>query len=148
MRFADNAEQAELRAVTRRFLQARSGIEEVRRVIDTPAGYDPAVWAELAHLGLLGLAAPEEYGGSGATLVEVAVVLREAGRALLPAPLLATSIASGALLVAEDDEPAAAGCPASPRARSSRRSRPTRDSTVPPATRRRPRCAARPPSGC
>jgi alkylation response protein AidB-like acyl-CoA dehydrogenase len=106
MRFADNAEQAELRAVTRRFLQARSGIEEVRRVIDTPAGYDPAVWAELADLGLLGLAAPEEYGGSGATLVEVAVVLREAGRALLPAPLLATSIASGALLVAEDDEPA------------------------------------------
>jgi alkylation response protein AidB-like acyl-CoA dehydrogenase len=102
MRFALTSEQQELADVTRRFLISRCGMDDVRRVIETPAGHDPQVWAELAQLGLLGLAVPEEYGGSGASLVEVAVVLREAGRALLPAPLLATTIASCALLQAED----------------------------------------------
>lgn len=103
MRFAYTSEQEELRHVTRRFLADKAGIDDLRRVIDTPAGYDPPVWAELAELGLLGLAVPEQYGGSGASLVEVAVVLREAGRALLPAPLLATTTAACALLVAERD---------------------------------------------
>jgi alkylation response protein AidB-like acyl-CoA dehydrogenase len=103
MRFAYTSEQEELRHVTRRLLADKCGIDDLRRVIDTPTGYDSAVWAELADLGLLGLAVPEQYGGSGASLVEVAVVLREAGRALLPAPLLATTTAACALLVAERD---------------------------------------------
>jgi alkylation response protein AidB-like acyl-CoA dehydrogenase len=59
MRFAHTSEQEELSAVTRQFLAAKSGIDDLRRVIDTPAGYDPDVWAELAELGLLGFAARE-----------------------------------------------------------------------------------------
>ena len=103
MRFALTAEQEELRAVTRRFLTAKAGIGDLRRVIDTPTGHDPDVWAELAGLGLLALAVPEQHGGSGASLVETAVVLREAGRALLPAPLLATTTAAAALVLAEGE---------------------------------------------
>ena len=59
MRFAHTSEQEELSAVTRQFLAAKSGIDDLRRVIDTPAGHDPDVWAELAELGLLGLTARE-----------------------------------------------------------------------------------------
>jgi alkylation response protein AidB-like acyl-CoA dehydrogenase len=103
VRFAHTSEQEELGAVSRRLSSSRSGIDDLRRVIDSPTGHDPDVWAALAELGFLGLAVPEEYGGSGASLVEVAVVLREAGRALLPAALLATTIASCALLAAEHD---------------------------------------------
>jgi alkylation response protein AidB-like acyl-CoA dehydrogenase len=63
---------------------------------------DPATWKRLtAELGLIGLAVPEEHGGSGASFVELAVALEEAGRSLLRAPVLSTAVA--ALLLAEND---------------------------------------------
>ena len=59
---------------------------------------DPSVWKRLtAELGLTGLAVPEEHGGSGASFAELAVVLEEAGRTLLRAPLLSTAVAAVAL---------------------------------------------------
>jgi alkylation response protein AidB-like acyl-CoA dehydrogenase len=60
---------------------------------------DPSIWKRLtAELGLTGLAVPEEHGGSGASFVELAVVLEEAGRTLLRAPLLSTAVAAVALV--------------------------------------------------
>jgi alkylation response protein AidB-like acyl-CoA dehydrogenase len=60
---------------------------------------DPSIWKRLtAELGLTGLAVPEEYGGSGASFAELAVVLEEAGRTLLRAPLLSTAVAAAALV--------------------------------------------------
>jgi alkylation response protein AidB-like acyl-CoA dehydrogenase len=111
MRFALSPEQEELRSLARRFFETESSMAEVRRVMETAPGYDTSSWTQLARLGLLGLVIPEQHGGSGASLVEAAVVLREAGRALLPAPLLATSIAASALLGATDDEAAATWLP-------------------------------------
>ena len=84
MNFAFSEEQEELRKTVRSFLESKSPESEVRRLMDTEDGYDPAVWSQMGEqMGLQGLAIPEEFGGSGYSFVELGVVLEEMGRALL-----------------------------------------------------------------
>ncbi len=54
----------------------------------------PAVWEKMAAQGWLGLHLPEDEGGQGFTLGELAVVVEELGYALLPGPLLPTLLVS------------------------------------------------------
>ena len=105
MNFAFSEEQEELRKSVRRFLEDKSASAEVRRLMETTEGFDPAVWSQMAQqLGLQGLAIPEEYGGSGYSYVELIVVLEEMGRALLCAPYFSTvALAANALLSSGDD---------------------------------------------
>ncbi len=66
MNFAFSEEQEELRKTVRAFLEQKSPETEVRRLMETDEGYDPAVWTQMGEqLGLQGLAIPEEFGGSG-----------------------------------------------------------------------------------
>jgi alkylation response protein AidB-like acyl-CoA dehydrogenase len=104
--FAVSDEQEELRRSIRRFFSDKSPSSEVRRLMESAEGNDPKVWQMMAEqLGLPGLAIPEEYGGSGYSYVELAVVFEEAGAALLCSPLFATvALAANALLAADDDE--------------------------------------------
>jgi alkylation response protein AidB-like acyl-CoA dehydrogenase len=70
----------------------------------TRDGHDPALWSRLADTGLLGLAIPEEYGGSGFGWVEMGVVAEETGRALAcPALLSSAVLATAALLYCADE---------------------------------------------
>src|SRR5438552_16613873 len=105
MNFAFSEEQEELRRTVRQFLEAKSPETEVRRLMETTEGYDPAVWKQMGEqLGLQGLAIPEEYGGSGYGYVELVVVLEEMGRALLCAPCFSTvAPAANALLASGCD---------------------------------------------
>ena len=105
MNFAFSEEQEELRRTVRAFLDDKSPSAEVRRLMETTEGYDPAVWEQMgSQLGLQGLAIPEEYGGSGYTYVELIVVLEEMGRALLAAPYFSTvALAANAILHSGDD---------------------------------------------
>ena len=105
MNFAFSEEQEELRRITRQFLESKSAETEVRRLMDTTEGYDPAVWSQMANeLGLQSLIIPEEYGGQGFTYVELTVVLEEMGRALLAAPFYATvALATNAILHSGDE---------------------------------------------
>ncbi|MGH9301445.1 MAG: acyl-CoA dehydrogenase family protein [Acidimicrobiales bacterium] len=104
MNFAFSEEQDELRKSVRRFLDDKSPISEVRRLMDGTEGYDPAVWSQMgSQLGLQGLIIPEEFGGSGYTYVELIVVLEEMGRSLLCAPYFATvALATNAILASGD----------------------------------------------
>jgi acyl-CoA dehydrogenase len=105
MEFVFSAEQQDLRTMVRDFLRDNSAEPEVRRLMETAEGFDPAVWARLADLGLTGLAIPERYGGTGGGAIELGIVLEEAGAALLCAPYLATVVlAAGALLASGDDD--------------------------------------------
>ncbi len=109
MNFAFSEEQEELRKAVRRFLEDKSPETEVRRLMETESGYDPAVWAQMGEqLGLQGLAIPEEFGGSGYTYVELVVVLEEMGRALLCAPYFASVALAANLLLASGDKEAQA----------------------------------------
>jgi alkylation response protein AidB-like acyl-CoA dehydrogenase len=106
LNFAFSEEQEELRRAVRRFLEDKSPEPEVRRLMETTEGYDPAVWSQMAkQLGLQALHIPEEYGGAGFTYVELVVVLEEMGRALLCAPFFSTvALAANAVLTCADDE--------------------------------------------
>ncbi|MCK9900437.1 acyl-CoA dehydrogenase [Parafrankia colletiae] len=97
-------EQEELRHTVRSFLEHTSPESEVRRLMETAEGYDPAVWRQMAEqLGLQGLHVPEEYGGAGFGYVELGIVLEEMGARLLCAPFLASAVlATGALLAVDD----------------------------------------------
>jgi alkylation response protein AidB-like acyl-CoA dehydrogenase len=94
--------------MVRRFLAEKSPASEVRRLMESEAGYDPAVWAELARLGVTGLVVPEKYGGAGCGPVEQLVVCEEMGAALLCAPYLASAVLAAEALAASDDEAAQA----------------------------------------
>ncbi|MER5276070.1 acyl-CoA dehydrogenase family protein [Streptomyces sp. NPDC002809] len=98
---AFTAEQDEIRRTLRELLAARGAPDDVRSAAAPPDGYDTALWRRLSRdLGLPGLALPKEYGGGGHGTAELAVVLEEAGRALLPSPLLATAVLAAPLILA------------------------------------------------
>jgi acyl-CoA dehydrogenase len=90
-------EHALLREQARRWSAERSPMAAVRRLTDDSRGDDPQVWAELARLGWLGLVIPEAHGGSGLGFTHLAVLLEEAGRRLLPSPLLPSTLAALAI---------------------------------------------------
>jgi alkylation response protein AidB-like acyl-CoA dehydrogenase len=66
---------------------------------DDPIGYPPELWAQLAALDLTGLMIPEDYGGSGMSALEGAVVYEELGRALAPSPHFVSAVLSAGLLL-------------------------------------------------
>lgn len=72
------------------------------------AGERPDHWLELISLGLHAVHLPEAVGGQGGSIEDLAVVVGEAGRALLPGPLLPTVCAS-AIASGADREAAATG---------------------------------------
>jgi alkylation response protein AidB-like acyl-CoA dehydrogenase len=101
------AEQDELRKSVRRFLEQKSAPADVRRLMETDQGYEPAVWQQMAaQLGLQGMAVPEEHGGSGFGFVELVVVLEEMGRALLCAPYFSSVILAATALIQSGDDAA------------------------------------------
>ena len=103
--FTPTAEHLELRRTVRRFFETFSPEPVVRETMAGPSGLDPALWHRMANeLGLLGMAVPEEFGGSGFGFAESCLVLEEAGRALVAAPLLSTlGLVVPTLLLAADD---------------------------------------------
>jgi len=108
MRTAD-IDADDLREVIRDVLEREATHERVRAVMDDPAGHDAALWTQMAELGWTGLAIPERYGGAGATLVELGVVLEELGRFLVPSSFVPSVVLFGGavLLAGREDQRAA-----------------------------------------
>jgi alkylation response protein AidB-like acyl-CoA dehydrogenase len=88
-----------------RLLTARNTETDVRRVMETPSGFDESLWRELVELGVTGLTVPAEYAGLGGSAIELERIMEVAGESLLPAPLLACSMAA-TLIEATGDEAA------------------------------------------
>jgi alkylation response protein AidB-like acyl-CoA dehydrogenase len=105
IQFAFTDDQEQFRSTLRRFLNDRSPTTEVRRLMATSDGYDPAVWRQLSEeLALPGIHIPEEYGGAGFGMVELCIATEELGRALLCAPYFSTAVlATNAILNAGTD---------------------------------------------
>jgi 3-oxochol-4-en-24-oyl-CoA dehydrogenase len=77
-------------------------VSVVRETLDADEESRPGFWAGLADQGLLGLHVPEEFGGQGAGLLELAVALETLGQAMVPGPFLPTVLVSAALLRADE----------------------------------------------
>src|SRR6266404_5238508 len=100
IQFAFTNEQEQFRSALRRFLNDKSPTTEVRRLMATAEGYDPAVWRQLSdELGIPGIHIPEQYGGAGFGMVELCIVTEELGRALFCGPYFSTAVlAANAIL--------------------------------------------------
>ncbi|WP_328846285.1 acyl-CoA dehydrogenase [Streptomyces sp. NBC_00258] len=89
-------EQRDLAEAVRGWIARTVPPEETRKLLDAPGGQGgrPAHWDALAAQGFLGVHLPEECGGGGGTVLDLAVVLEEAARAALPGPYAANALAS------------------------------------------------------
>ncbi|HAM00702.1 MAG TPA: acyl-CoA dehydrogenase [Acidimicrobiaceae bacterium] len=85
------AEQQLLEDSARRFLEERWQPSRVRELESSSHGHDPQLWAQVAALGWPGLVLPEEHGGAGRGMLELAVVAEQLGRAAASCPLLAST---------------------------------------------------------
>ena len=97
-------EQQAIRSTAKDFLAARYKSERIRELAESENGFDQSDWQEMADLGWPGLALPEEWGGQGLGIVELAVLFEEMGYALAPSPLLSTTYAGLALAANASDE--------------------------------------------
>jgi alkylation response protein AidB-like acyl-CoA dehydrogenase len=101
MDFAFSQEQSDLAATVRALLGRRADSAAVRAAVASERGYDEELWRTLCEqIGAAALAIPEDHGGAGFSLSESLIVLEEVGRSLAPSPLLASLVASEALLAA------------------------------------------------
>ncbi len=80
------------------FLAKECTPEAVRATWQAPAGRSPELWKKLAEVGVTGLLVPEAQGGMGFDETTLVLLLEEAGRAALPAPLIATAAVAAPLL--------------------------------------------------
>lgn len=79
--------------------------EANRRAMESATGYDESLWSRLCEqVGVAALVVPEEIGGAGGELADAAAVLEELGRALVPTPLLGTTLAELALLASDEPD--------------------------------------------
>ncbi|MEU9241408.1 acyl-CoA dehydrogenase family protein [Streptomyces shenzhenensis] len=94
MRFRLTRDQEALREGMRELLGRRFDGAALRAAAGAPARLDRRLWRELGAAGFFALRLPEADGGVGLGLPEAVLVFEEAGRALLPGPLLATHLAA------------------------------------------------------
>ena len=100
MRFSFTEEQTLFREIVRRFVNEQSPSSEVRRVMETEAGYDPGLWRRLCEsVGLHAIHIPEEYGGQGFGAVELCIAMEETGRGLVCSPLFGSSVLAGTAIL-------------------------------------------------
>ncbi len=104
MNFGLTETQTTLKNTVRKFLAAECPMAEVRKQMETETAFDAALWVKIAEQGWTGIVFPEEYGGFGMGMVEMAVTLEEMGRALLPGPFSSTVLLAGSLIEAAGSE--------------------------------------------
>lgn len=83
-----------LQGSARDFLARECKPARVRELMETETAHDEKLWQAIADQGWTGLNIPEEHGGLGLGLVELAVVAEEMGRACLPGAFISTLTAA------------------------------------------------------
>lgn len=98
MEFKDTETQTLLRDTAMRLMREKYDFEARKKIVASPQGWSAAMWQEFASLGLLGVDASEEQGGSGGTFADLAVVLESFGRALVVEPYLSSNVLGAGVL--------------------------------------------------
>jgi alkylation response protein AidB-like acyl-CoA dehydrogenase len=102
-----NEERRMLAETVAALVAKHAGPAAVRAAMESDRGYDESLWQLLCEqVGAAALVIPEELGGAGGELADAAAVLQELGRALVPSPLLGTTLAELALLSAPEPDAA------------------------------------------
>ena len=96
-------ERDELRSSARALLARESSSERVRATIADPPGFDRGLWDQMVELGWTGMHVSVELGGAGAGYADLAVILHELGRAIVPSPFLGSAVLTSAALMLSED---------------------------------------------
>ncbi len=106
MKLVLSEEHQLLRESAADFVRSKSSLKRIRALRDAGdgIGFSRDLWREMAALGWAGIFLPESLGGSGLGDSHLMVVMEELGRGLMPEPMLATILASAAMLLAGSDE--------------------------------------------
>ena len=100
----ESDELRSLRTTLRKLLASASAETVVREQMESPDGFDRAVWRRLGtEIGVPGLAVPEQYGGAGCGIRELVVAAEEMGRVLFPSPFLSTVLLGTSILTRSED---------------------------------------------
>ncbi len=92
MDFGFTVEQEMLRDAARKFLAAEYPPAVARAAMQSPTAHDHERWLRLADIGWLGILVPEDLGGQGSSFLDLAVLLEESGKAIVPGPFFATAV--------------------------------------------------------
>ena len=87
--------QLMLKNSAREFLSQECPLTLVREMEEDERGYTDELWRQIAGLGWTGIAFPEQYGGTGGSFLDLAVLLEEVGRSLVPGPFFSTVVLGG-----------------------------------------------------
>ena len=105
MDFGLSEEQRQLTASVREFVRNECPTTIVRKAMADPDGVPRDVYRKIAQLGWFGLIVPEEFGGAGLSMLDMALLLSECGYAAIPGPFLFSStLAASALTLGASDE--------------------------------------------
>ena len=96
--------QEMLRTTARDFMKRECPWALVKTIDETDTGFSEDLWRKMAGLGWLGMLFPEEYGGMGSSLTDLAVIYEEMGQALLPGPHFSSSVLCGSIILAIGSE--------------------------------------------
>ncbi len=94
-----NEDEQLLQNNAREFFERECPVSVARDMEADPLGYAPDLWRKMAELGWLSFALPPAYGGDGAPLTQLGLLVEEIGRAVAPVPFLSTL--APALTIAE-----------------------------------------------
>ena len=98
MDFGLSEEQTLLQDTIRRWVESECPSTRVRAIMESPTGHNPALWRELAELGVVGLVVPVEHGGTGLELLDAALAAEVLGWGCVPGPFLGSTMAAVALV--------------------------------------------------
>jgi alkylation response protein AidB-like acyl-CoA dehydrogenase len=87
-----------LKNTAREVLEKECPITLVRAMENDERGFTSELWQKMAELGWLGLSIPEQYGGQGMSFFDLAILLEEMGRFLVPGPFFSTVVLSSAII--------------------------------------------------
>ena len=87
--------QQMLKTSAQEFLSRECPTTLVREMEEDERGYPDELWRQISGLGWTGVPFPEVYGGTGGDFLDLAVLLEEMGRALVPSPYFSTVILGG-----------------------------------------------------
>src|SRR5262245_42114684 len=98
MNFDLTEEQQILVDSVARFVQNDSGTERFRKLRESARGWEPAMWERMGEYGWLAVVFPEEQGGVGGRFVDLALILEQLGRGLVPEPIIPSVVLAGGLV--------------------------------------------------
>ena len=85
-------DQEALQQLAAQILAAHTTTDRLKQVEADQDRFDRSLWTELARANLLGVGVGEEHGGIGGGLIEICLLLEQAGATVAPVPLWPTLV--------------------------------------------------------